>query len=296
MKSVLPELWDHVLALLLHDNLRYSKKTGTLHEHEVPAITCWMTPSLSFTCLLHNPSLEGHRFYILAPFRCQFCSNSHLTRDDHEDIYICSVCGEVGGRSESHLSSYIDSHGPSFPQRHRQRLPREHTTSSYKRVNHFRNVLLRIQAKEALKISHEQYDKLVVRLSWSHPQTLPSQYTYGDIKQCLKALGLQSFYNNIFSLLFRLSKRRLVNLTSQQTSSMIQMFIAIQQPFAESRDRRVNMLSYLYLVRKFCELLGWTKLSRCVPLLKSRVKIRQQDVIWFRVCQRMGYTYYPSTL
>lgn len=296
MKSVLPELWEHVLALLLHDDLRYSKKTGTLHEYEVPAITCWLSPRLSQTCLVDIPSSTQYRYYIVCPFRCQFCANSHLTQDDHEDVYVCSLCGEVGGRSESHISSYIDSHGPSFPQRHIQKLPRQHTTSSYKRVNHFRNVLLRIQAKEGLKITRDQYEKIEQHLLHSHPYTPATRYTYADIKACLKTLGLQSLYNHIFSLIFRLSKRRLVNLTSDQTTTMIQMFIAIQQPFAECRDLRVNMLSYLYLVRKFSEILGWTKLSRSLPLLKSRSKVRQQDVIWFRVCQRMNYVYHRSTI
>lgn len=296
MKSVLPELWDHVLALLVHDDLRYSKKTGTLHEYEVPAITCWISPKLERTCLVDISSPPNQRYYILSPFRCQFCANAHLTRDNHEDVYVCSLCGEVGGKSDSHISSYIDSHGPSFPQRHIQRLPRQHTTSSYKRINHFRNVLLRIQAKEALKISREQYSRIQTYMMRALPYTPVSRYTYADVKLCLKQLGLQAFYNNIFSLIFRLSNRRLVDLTVQQTSTMIQMFIAIQQPFAESRHTRVNMLSYVYLIRKFSEILGWTKLSRSLPLLKSRAKVRQQDMIWLRVCQRMDYVYHRSTI
>jgi hypothetical protein len=296
MKSVLPELWDHVLALLLHHDLRYSKKTGTLHEYEVPAITCWVSSCLYHDCIIETTFLGNERYYVMAPFRCQICSNSHLTLDDHEDLYVCALCGEVGSRFESHMSSYIDSHGPSLPQRYEQRLPRQHTLSCYKRINHFRNVLLRIQAKEELTISEENYNRIQQQLQYRYAYTLPTQYTYANVKYCLKALGLQSYYNHIFSLILKFSGRRLVNLTNEQTTTMVQMFISIQQPFAECRDRRVNMFSYLYLIRKFSELRGWIKLSRSLPLLKSRSKIRQQDVIWYRICQKMGFDYTPSTI
>ena len=298
--SITSGLWDHVLSLLVHHDIRYSKKTGTLHEHDMPTIACWVSCPLQKSCLLSTPFLATStctdRYYITTPFRCQTCANSRLIKHDHEDIYICLVCGEVGGRVDSHISAYNDACGTSFPQRHKPRLPRQHTLSSYKRLNHFRNVVLRIQAKEDISICSTHITRLREYMKHTYPYTNPEKYTFANIKSALKILRLQCYYNHVFYLIYLFSGKRLVNLSTDQMKTLTNMFIAIQEPFSTCRQSRVNMLSYLYLIRKFSELLGWKRLSRSVPLLKSRIKIRQQDTIWAAICAKMGYQYLPSTI
>jgi hypothetical protein len=67
----------------------------------------------------------------------------------------------------------------------------------------------------------------------------------------------------------------------------------IQEPFARSRLQRTNMLSYQFLIRKFCELLGY-KVAVYIPLLKSRANLQRQDHEWKQICEALDLPFYPS--
>ena len=57
---------------------------------------------------------------------------------------------------------------------------------------------------------------------------------------------------------------------------------------------RQNFLSYTYVLHKFCELLELDDLLRCFPLLKSREKLQEQDAIWEKICNDLGWCFYKS--
>ena len=61
-----------------------------------------------------------------------------------------------------------------------------------------------------------------------------------------------------------------------------------------SKKTRKNFLSYSYVIRKFLELLGEDKYISYFPLLKSREKLYQQDVIWKGICAKLKWAFYPS--
>ena len=73
------------------------------------------------------------------------------------------------------------------------------------------------------------------------------------------------------------------------------MFKEIQGPFMKVWPKeRKNFLSYSYVLHKFCELLELDHLLEYFPLLKSREKLHQQDVIWKCICQELQWEFIPS--
>ena len=58
--------------------------------------------------------------------------------------------------------------------------------------------------------------------------------------------------------------------------------------------KRKNFLSYSYVLHKFVELLDLPHLKPLFPLLKSREKLHQQDQIWQKICERVGWTFHKS--
>ena len=73
------------------------------------------------------------------------------------------------------------------------------------------------------------------------------------------------------------------------------MFKEIQMPFMKHcPESRKNFLSYSYVLHKFCELLEFDHLLEYFPLLKSREKLHQQDVIWEKICKDVQWQYIPS--
>lgn len=70
------------------------------------------------------------------------------------------------------------------------------------------------------------------------------------------------------------------------------MFRDVQEPFnIHCPESRKNFLSYSYVLYKFCELLGEDDFLPCFPLLKSKEKLYQQDVIWKKICNELKWEF-----
>ena len=73
------------------------------------------------------------------------------------------------------------------------------------------------------------------------------------------------------------------------------MFKDIQKPFDDNcPPERKNFLSYSYVLYKYCELLSEDKYLKYFPLLKSKEKLYQQDVIWKKICEVLHWEYIPT--
>ena len=57
---------------------------------------------------------------------------------------------------------------------------------------------------------------------------------------------------------------------------------------------RKNFLSYSYVLFKFCELLGEDEYLQYFPLLKSKEKLYQQDLIWKKICTDLLWEFIPT--
>lgn len=283
---------------LVRADMRFSKKMGSLYEPFLPCISCWIPVCTSQPKLQHNIQCPSGRLYVAIPERCQECLHAHLQQDDHEDVMVCSRCGYVNGHEMSSRTSttFSQSCGPSFAQNIKSLTPRVFTSSAYKRMNHFRNTILRLQAKEPLSISKDHIDRLTSELKKANPSLRTDCVTYQVVKRAMKATKLQRYYNHVFWVIHHVTGKRLVDLSKSQSKTLVDMFSAIQEAFGRHRKNRVNMLSYIYLIKKFTEVLGWSRLSKCLPLLKSREKVRQQDLIWKQICHTMGYKFTPSIM
>lgn len=291
-------IWEFALLNLVRADVRFSKKMGSLYEPLLPCISCWIPVCTSPLQLQHNEPCPSGRRYIAVPERCQECCHAHLCPDAHEDVLVCNRCGSVNGQGMGMGmgTTYMQSCGPSFAQNIKQSTPRVFTPSAYKRMNHFRNTLLRLQAKECLSIDADHIERVVNELKKANPGLRPHLVTYQSVKRAMKATKLQRYYNHVFWFIHHITGKRLVDLSKSQSKMLVDMFTAIQEAFARHRQNRVNMLSYIYLIKKFADVLGWTGLSKCLPLLKSRDKVRQQDTIWRQICRMMGYKFTPSIM
>ena len=68
------------------------------------------------------------------------------------------------------------------------------------------------------------------------------------------------------------------------------MFKDIQAPFEKHcPPERKNFLSYSYVLYKFCELLGEDEYLEYFPLLKSKEKLYNQDVLFRKICEELRW-------
>lgn len=203
-----------------------------------------------------------------------------------EGTAICASCGAFQ-YTLCEYSSISQSYGPSvttgIPTSH---LPRKYTTCFYKRRNHFKYWLHRIQGKESNGVKGSHISDIRQDLERHFEDA-----NYDNIRTSLKRLGLKRFYNNTYHIQKELTGYALLNLTRRQEDRLVRMFIQIQQPFADHAQSRVNMLYYSYLIRKFSEILKWEDVAESMRVLKSVTKTRYLDNIWREICLQVGFPF-----
>ena len=120
-----------------------------------------------------------------------------------------------------------------------------------------------------------------------------SMTEYKRIRTAMRELGMQKYYNNVYYVMRYVFGYSLVEFRKVNEARLLAMFLRIQEPFARITRTRTNMLSYQFLIKKFCELLGY-KVAEYIPALKSRVNLQQQDMIWRQICDQLGLPFYAS--
>ena len=84
-------------------------------------------------------------------------------------------------------------------------------------------------------------------------------------------------------------------ISKQVEKVFINMFKQIQKPWELYKPKgRKNFLSYSYILHKFCELLDLDYLLHCFPLLKSHIKLMEQDEVWKKICNHLKWEFYSS--
>jgi hypothetical protein len=172
--------------------------------------------------------------------------------------------------------------------------PKESNYFAYKRINHFNEWLAQFQAKDISDIPERVYHdvhrelKKNIYLEWS-------SLTYKQVRAILKSLQYNKYYDNIPHLVNVLSGKSPPKLDRKVEETLRSLFKDIQIPFMNHcPPTRKNFLSYAYVLHKLCELLGYDELLIYFPLLKSREKLQQQDMIWENMCGELEWEFIPS--
>lgn len=165
---------------------------------------------------------------------------------------------------------------------------------SYKRINHFKEWLSQIQAKETAHVPDEIIEKLLVELKKDRITNI-GLITKQRIKGYLKKLKLNNYYDNIPNIIYKITGIKPKRINKQLESKLIDMFCGIQHAFEKHcpKDRK-NFLSYSYTLHKMCQLLGKDEHVQNFELLKSREKLYLQDSVWEKICREKNWDYYPS--
>lgn len=254
------------------EDWKYMKKKG----FDGSATNVTSSAILPKTNILLFPPRTPFHSSAIGDSRCKQCSCDQFVVC--KENRICRFCGE-SGYYESHAASTLAA-----------TCTRSYNRDAAKRVAHFKMWIARLQGKERCTISQEDLANVTTRVQL-YPDNLSE---YDRIKLALKELQLQRYYNNIYYIMRHIWGHALVEFRKINEARLLAMFMRIQEPFSRIQDRkRTNMMSYQFLIRKFCELLGYS-LAQYIPLLKSRHNLQKQDYLWKCICDELGLPFYPS--
>lgn len=211
---------------------------------------------------------------------CSWCHRGELVAVESEGILVCNKCSNF-------TVYYVESDKPSYKE-----PPKEASFYAYRRINHFREILAQVQAKETTQID----DSIIVAIeNQIHKERITlDQLTDAKAKEILKKLGYNKYYEHIPFIKEKLGIKPPV-MTPELEETLCNLFMETQGPYARfCPDERVNFLNYYYTVYKLCELLGQTQYLPYFPMLKDRDKRIEQDEIWKKICKELNWEFIPT--
>ena len=115
------------------------------------------------------------------------------------------------------------------------------------------------------------------------------------VRNALRETQNNKYYDYIFYIINKLKGISSPRLSEEVKEIIKQMFNEIQEPFSRIREQNTtSFFSYSYVIRKLLELLNQYECIQYFPLLKSREKVYQQDMLWKQVCKDLNWDFIPS--
>lgn len=225
------------------------------------------------------PGENNHIEYSYSPFICKSCG-SNTFQDTSSGVNICYGCGltEVNAVSMTPEWNVSETHEFIKPY-------------SYKRTNHFKEWITQIQGREGTHIPDDVISLLITEIK-KERLTDKNLITYYKIKEFLKKLKLNKYYEHIPNIIHRITGNKQLIISQELQDKLLDMFNKIQEPFAKHCPKeRKNFLSYSYTLYKFFELLDKREYLIYFPLLKSREKLFEQEKIWTLICKDLKWEF-----
>ena len=228
-----------------------------------------------------DDNIESSKFKTDIQDKCKTCSEKYYFSEKSSEL-ICIHCGYTEDILViTDKNSYNDS-------------PHEICYFAYKRINHFNEWLAQFQAKEKIELPEDIYKEVNAELRkniYFDVQKLNDKM----VRDILKKLKYNKYYEHIPHIINVIGGEKAPTLNRKSEEMLRSLFKEIQIPFMNNcPSSRKNFLSYSYVLHKFCELLEYDHLLENFPLLKSREKLQQQDIIWKNICSDLNWQFIPS--
>ena len=209
------------------------------------------------------------------------CNNEELTIHISSGYFSCIKCGY----SEELI---IEGDKTSY-----RECSNENSIYAYKRINHFNEWLNQFQGKETTEIPDDLFVNLMNELAKQRITNI-NKINITKMRKILKSLGYNKYYEHIPHILSKIGKKP-PKISRNTEEELRIMFKQIQLPFnLYCPDDRKNFLSYSYTLHKFCQLLDLEDLAKLFPMLKSKEKLREQDLLWKKICNHLKWEFIPS--
>jgi len=215
---------------------------------------------------------------------CKSCNSTNIHQDLEKADNICMDCGVC--------FNYL---GEELTYKEEQEVNEKMVVNcGYKKENHLNEWILQFQGRETTTIPEEVIEQLKSEFKKQKIKKV-SEISREKVKQILKKLKLTKFYEHSTHITHLLNGLKPPEMSQALEERLRKMFRDIQDPFIKHcpKDRN-NFLSYSYVLYKFCELLGEDQYLPFFPLLKSKEKLRHQDVIWKKICKEVQWEYIPT--
>lgn len=212
-----------------------------------------------------------------------YCSKCNIEKIlCHSDA--CYTCKECGETEFILIENEITTHKGDTEKQ--QKYP-------YKKVNHLKEKLNQFQSKESSDVSDEICRTVIKDLKKKRIDV--RKCVPPDVMRILKKHRFTTAYEHLQQIYCKISGANPITLSREVEETIINMFQSMQDSFhRHCPESRSNFLNYAYVLNKLFRILEMEDHAKFFALLKSKDKLRDQDIIWSKVCKDMGWKFYTS--
>jgi hypothetical protein len=278
-----------------NSDINFDTVDGQINCNELQPSIVVEKGTLKNQYLMLNDPIFSCKKTKLSPIKtCQTC-NTEKTLIQSEGIYVCQKCGKFEYVIiESEIPSHKDSMNekPKYP---------------YKTINHLIERLNQFQGKQTTIIPKDIYTLIDVELKKMLIDREEINPTI--IKKILKKYRLNIYYEHCYLIFSTVTDTPPPSLTRDEEEKIKNMFKATEKPFKKYKpENRSNCLNYSYTLHKLFLILAdfgkqngnldvYNRMinnAKYFGLLKSRDKLKMQDLIWRKICIDLSWPYHPS--
>lgn len=219
--------------------------------------------------------------------RNQSCPECDETIEVHNGLYTCKDCG--------HVMEAID-----YQYSYRDTVEAQVKTQfSYKKSARFVDLLRSLQAKDNSDIPKNIIEAVKKQIEMENPDfNVKKDLTISRVKDYLKRCRFNKYYDHAPSIIFRITGKAPLELSSEQEQLILSMFSEVTDHYEMAKQRvnstRSSFLSYNYVLYKCFEILDMKDEMEVVTILKSPEKISNMDTIWKVIMSELGWPFYRT--
>lgn len=192
-----------------------------------------------------------------------------------EGAFVCSNCGDTEYTILETESGLYKEFG-------------EKVKYPYKKINHFKEKLNQLQSRETSDVPEEICN--IVKIDLRKNRIPLSKCTQSAIQEILKIRKLPKYYEHVQQIFCRITNKEPIILSKETEETLINMFSACLPAFYKHKpDDRKNFLSYNFVFNKLFRILNMKEYAKYFTLLKSDEKLREQEIIWRKMCVDLGW-------
>ena len=170
---------------------------------------------------------------------------------------------------------------------------------TYKRIDHLREHLNVIKIDIIKEIPKDELTYImehVKKYCFSQCKT-EKDVTTLEIKQILKNIGYRKYYVYAQLIHQRITGIPIPQLSDQETEEVVKRFTKISKVYYQCvPEHRKSFLNYSYVIHKILQLMGRHDMLYLFPLLRSRLKMKDYDEIWKKICEKLNWIYISSII
>lgn len=213
--------------------------------------------------------------------KCKKC-NVDMIIIYNEAIMACPKCADS---EDIFIESDVPSHRETFTEK--PKYP-------YKKIGHCIEKLNQFLCKSNANVPPDVFTVLEEEIE-KHGMK-KEDVTIAFLEKMLKKHRLSDYYENIMYIYSKITGKAPQTITRDEYELVLKMFAEAEEIYEKKYKpkNRNNFLKYTFVLNKIFLTIGRSDIAAHFKLLKSAVKMKEQERIWKQICADLGWRYHSS--